>query len=160
MSVRITHNGKETYRKMGTGEKVALEEYLQDFLKKHPTVELIVGSDSHSFNNHTVYVTTLVFRYKKRGAHVVYQKEKVPRINDLFSRLWAEMERSASLALHLRENVGVDISQIDLDYNDDPKFPSFKVRQAAMGYIESLGFNPKTKPFMLPAKGAANFLCR
>ena len=128
-------------------------------MKKHPSVELIVGCDSHSFNNHTIYVTTLVFRYHQRGAHVVYKKEKVSRVNDLFSRLWKEMEKSASLALHLRENYGVNISQIDLDYNDDPKYPSFKVRQAAMGYIESLGFTPKTKPTLLPAKGAANFLC-
>ncbi len=144
---------------MGSGEQVSLDRYLPDFMKKHPRVELIVGSDSHSFNNHTVYVTTLVFRYHQRGAHVVYKKEKVPRVNDLFSRLWKEMEKSASLALHLRENYGVNISQIDLDYNDDPKYPSFKVRQAAMGYIESLGFTPKTKPTLLPAKGAANFLC-
>ncbi len=160
MSVKIQKNGKGKYRKMESGEQVMLDAYLPSFLKKHPTVELIVGCDSHSFNNHTIYVTTLVFRYKQSGAHVVYNKEKVPRINDLFSRLWSEMERSASLALYLREDLGVDISQIDLDYNDDPKYASFKVRQAAMGYIESLGFNPKTKPTLLPAKGAANFLCR
>ena len=159
MSVTVLHNGESKYRKMGSGESITLDQYLPSFIEKNPTVELIVGCDSHNFNNHTVYVTTLVFRYRQRGAHVVYSKEKVPRIQDLWSRLWHEMERSASLALHIRDNHGVDISQIDLDYNDDPKYPSFKVRQAAMGYIESLGFVPRTKPTLLPAKGAANFLC-
>jgi predicted RNase H-related nuclease YkuK (DUF458 family) len=159
MSVKHHHNGHSKYKKMGSGEHITLDHYLPDYLKKHPTVELFIGSDSHSYNNHTVYVTTLVFRYRKRGAHVVYSKERVPRINDLWSRLWDEMERSASLALHLRENHGVSVSQIDLDYNDNPKYPSYKVRQAAMGYIEALGFNPKTKPTMLPATGAADFLC-
>ena len=148
------------FRLMGSGESIHLDHYIPEFLKENPDVELIIGCDSQSIANHTIFVTTVVLRYDQRGAHVIYHKEKLPRNNDLWSRLWSEMERSAGIAVHVRDKIGIQPAQIDLDLNDDPKYASFKVRAAAMGYLESLGFKPRTKPHLLPAKGAANFLCK
>ena len=42
-------------------------------------VEVHVGCDSQNHKRHTVYVTTVVFRFPRSGAHVIYRKEKVPK---------------------------------------------------------------------------------
>jgi predicted RNase H-related nuclease YkuK (DUF458 family) len=58
-------------------------------------------------------------------------------------------------ALYLREN-GIEIDTIDLDYNVDPAHRSNKLVAAAVGYIESLNFNARIKPELLPAAYAAD----
>lgn len=150
---------KVVYNKMGCGSKVQVSDYILSLLNRNPNVELYVGTDSQNYSKHTVYVTTIVFRYKKQGAHVIYKKDKVPKITDMWTRLWAELERSTHLALFIKDKVGVDVDQIDLDYNDNPRYASNKLSKAAVGYVESLGFKAKTKPHLLLATGAANVLC-
>ena len=51
-------------------------------------------------------------------------------------------------------------TRIDLDYNEDPKYPSNKLVKAAVGYVESLGYKAKTKPGLLLATYAADGCCR
>ena len=46
-------------------------------------VEVHVGCDSQNHKRHTVYVTTVVFRFPNNGAHVIYRRERVPKILDL-----------------------------------------------------------------------------
>jgi len=122
-------------------------------------VEVYVGCDSQNYPDSTVYVSTILFRYPNNGAKVIYRKERLPKIIDMWSRLWAELERSIEMAQFLRETCGIRITQIDLDYNSNPSFASNKLCSAAMGYIESLGFSAKTKPNLLMATWAANVLC-
>ncbi len=147
------------FRIMHSGEEVLLKEHIQSIKAHCPEVEIHVGCDSQNYRSYTLYVTTVVLRYPTNGAHVVYLKEKVPRIADLWTKLWGETERSANLALELRDELGIDVEQIDLDYNTDPSFPSHKLLNAASGYITSLGFNSKAKPNLLMAVWAANSLC-
>lgn len=122
-------------------------------------LEVHVGCDSQNYKRHTVYVTTVVFRYPGNGAHVIYRKEKVPKINDLWTKLWGETERSVALATLILEECGLRVKQIDLDYNSDPSYPSQKLISASSGYISSLGFEAKAKPNLLMAAWAANVLC-
>ena len=37
-------------------------------------VEVHVGCDSQNHKRHTVYVTTVVFRFPNNGAHVIYRR--------------------------------------------------------------------------------------
>jgi predicted RNase H-related nuclease YkuK (DUF458 family) len=150
---------KNIYRKMGCGTSVEIDIYTPSILNTNPNIELYIGTDSQNYSSHTVYVTTIVFRYQKQGAHVIYKRDRVPKINDLWTRLWTELERSTTLALFLKNDCGIDIHQIDLDYNENPRFASYKLHKAAVGYVESLGFKAKTKPSLLLATGAANVLC-
>ncbi len=150
---------KVPFRIMHSGKEVDLKEHIFSVKAHCPEVEIHLGCDSQNYRNYTVYVTTVVFRYPTNGAHVIYVKEKVPKINDLWTKLWGELERSAELALELRSEYDIEIEQIDLDYNADPSFPSNKLLQAASGYLSSLGFNAKAKPHLLMAVWAANSLC-
>lgn len=120
---------------------------------------LYVGCDSQNYRNYTVYATTVVFRYPGAGAHVIYRKEKVPRIEDMWTKLWGETERAVALAHLLREEAGVEVQQIDLDFNSDPAHPSNKLLSASAGYIQSLGFQSGAKPDLLMAAWAADALC-
>ena len=104
--------------------------------------------------------TALVFRFPNSGAHVVFKKEKLPRINDMWTKLWGETERSVMYAHWIREKCGVKVKQIDLDFNSDPAYPSNRILGASEGYIRSLGFEPKAKPNLLMAAWAANVLCQ
>ena len=122
-------------------------------------LDVHVGCDSQNYKKYTVYVTTVVFRYPGNGAHVIYRKEKVPKICDLWTKLWGETERSVELALLLLNECKLKVKQIDLDYNSDPNYPSQKLISASSGYIASLGFQAKVKPELLMAVWAANALC-
>ena len=144
---------------MANNRKIATKEYLIEYLKNNPECEIHVGCDSQNYTNKTVYVTTIVIRYPNRGAHVLYYKEKVARIRDLWTRLWNEIERSIATANFIENECGLKVTQIDLDLNEDPDYPSNKVLRAASGYLSSLGFTSKAKPNLLMATWAANSLC-
>ena len=147
------------FRRMGDGREVDLLDYARAMISKHPDLKIIIGSDSQNHSTHTVYVTTLLFRFEKRGAHVIYNKEKVRKNTDLWSRLWGELDRSVTLATLLTNEANIQVDMIDLDFNEDPACESHKVYSAAMGYVESLGFNARGKPQLLMATWAANSLC-
>ncbi|MDR9398780.1 ribonuclease H-like YkuK family protein [Salibacter sp.] len=147
------------FKMMQTKREVELKSYLLSFLADKRDYTIHVGCDSQNFSSKTVYVTTVVVRFQNRGAHVLYKKEVVPKIIDMWTRLWAEIERSVELATYLEEDCGIEVSQVDMDFNEDPQFPSNKVLKAASGYVSSMGFIVKAKPNLLMATWAANVLC-
>ena len=123
-------------------------------------VEDHVGCDSQNHKRHTVYVTTVVFRFPNNGAHVIYRRERVPKILDMWTKLWGETERSVELANLILEECNLRVNQIDLDFNSDSQYASHKLVSASSGYITSLGFKSKVKPDLLMAAWAANVLCQ
>lgn len=148
------------FKKIGGDVVVDLLTYSNEILDKNPTTKVYVGCDSQTYSNKTVYVTTVVFRYENRGAHVIYRREVVPRVKDLWTKLWGELNRAIDVAGYLKFEGKIDIHQIDLDYNTSPKYRSNIVLKAAVGYVESMGYNYAVKPETLIAISAANDLCR
>jgi len=133
-----------------------LAEYVKEYLNKNQSydIKMYLGCDSQN-KQVTTYATTLVFHIEASGCHVIYKKSRVEKINDMWTRLWGEVERSVEVALYLREN-GIEIDTIDLDYNIDPNAGSNKLVKAAVGYVESLGYRARVKPDLLPAVYAAD----
>lgn len=146
------------FKTMGGRERVELGPYVKKIVEQEPNVKIYVGSDSQNYPKKSVYATTVVFRHENNGAHVIYHKESVPQINDMWTRLWGELQRSIDVAGYLRFEWDIPIEQIDLDVNADPEFKSHKVFQAAVGYAQSMGYKTKTKPDLLMATWAANVL--
>ena len=147
------------FRTMNTHQPVDLLMHIKEITSSNPEVNVFVGTDSQNYHQTTVYVSTVVLRYHNNGAHVLYQKEKVKKITDRWTRLWDELNRSIELAGYLRNEGGIHVSQIDLDFNSDPKFFSHKLLPAAMGYVQSMGYRARSKPDLLMATWAANVLC-
>lgn len=148
------------FRLMDSQERVDLHTYVPAFMAAHPECALYVGSDSQNLGRQTVYVTAVVMRFPGMGAHVVYRKERVARISDMWTKLWGETERSVEVACFLRDTCKLNVERIDLDFNSDPDFSSHKLLSASSGYIQSLGFKSAAKPELLMAAWAANVMCQ
>ncbi len=145
------------FKKLTGVENFELALYVSKYLELHKDydVKIYLGCDSQTKANITAYATTLVFHIETSGCHVIYKKETVPVVRDMWNRLWREAELSVETALYLRER-GIEIDTIDLDYNIDPIHNSNKLVKAAVGYVESLGFKARVKPDILPAVYAAD----
>lgn len=148
------------FKRMHNKIHVDVKAYLTQLKAAHPNVKIHVGCDSQNYRNITVYVTTVVVRFPNNGAQVIYKKEVVPKINDMWTRLWSELERSIETAEFIISQCQTPICQIEMDFNESPDFASNKVLKAAGGYVSSLGFTAKAKDDILPAVWAANVLCR
>ena len=151
----FNYKDMEFYKLTG-GKGFELAEYVKEYLEKNKNydIKLYLGCDSQN-RSETTYATTIVFHVADSGCHVIYKKEKLPVIRDMWTRLWGEVERSVEVALYLRNN-GIEVSTIDLDYNIDPMHGSNKLVSAGVGYVESLGFKARVKPDLLPAVYAAD----
>jgi predicted RNase H-related nuclease YkuK (DUF458 family) len=145
------------FRKLTGPPQFELGPYVHDYLKRQEgyDVKIYLGCDSQTKANKTIYATTVVFHVASTGCHVIYKKEEVPVIRDMWTRLWKEAEKSVEVGLYLREH-GIEIDTIDLDYNIDPSHNSNKLVKAAVGYVESLGFKARCKPDLLPGVYAAD----
>ena len=151
---------QDEFRIMNSTSKVGdVFKYMSQMKKDNPDCVIHIGSDSQNYRDTTTYVTAVVFRFPGHGAHVIYRKEKVPKIAVMWTKLWGELERSLNLATAIQEKTSIVIKQIDLDYNNDPDFPSNKLLSAAKGYLNSLGFASRAKPNLLMAAWAADVLC-
>lgn len=147
------------FRSMYDGRSVDVLTHVRQVLDSVRDVEVMVGSDSHNRARHTVYSTAIVLRFRKNGAQVLYRRERAPKVTDLWTRLWGEVERSLDVARSLTEAGRIPVQRIDMDLNSDQRFGSSRLHTAAVGYIRSHGYEPHTKPDMLIATWAANILC-
>ena len=138
------------------GEKINPITYTLKIIEKYPDVKIHVGTDSHSLNDNTRYITAIAYRYKEAGVHYIYSKFNVPKINDIWTRLWKETELSLEIAQKLKDHQKINL-EIDMDYNEDKRFYSNKLVPVAKGWANSLGFKVNIKPFNQIATSAADY---
>lgn len=141
-------------------EKVDLLDYIVEKLREEPNIKIYVGTDSQNYGGYSHYATAVVLRYNQRGGHVLYQKIKVPRIRDHWTRLWNECQYSLDVALWLKENSPIQVEVIELDFNSVKLTESHKLVSATKGYVQSMGFNVRLKPDEMIACKAADHICR
>ncbi len=158
-----------------------LGEYLRKYYIENPNVKFYVGTDSLQNGKYTKYVTTVAMRHPEHtdenghfhygsGVHLVFKKENVTRIRDIFTRLWRETELSYNLANYVHDslkdiwkqplNDNKRIPIVHLDLNEQPKFKSNKVLDASIGYIKGMGFEVHSKPSAWCASVASDWLCK
>lgn len=145
------------FKRLSDLEEVEIGKYVTNYLANNNKVALYVGCDSQNRAITTHYVTTIVMHVGEIGCHVIFKREIVPRIYDMWTRLWNEVEKSVAVALYLKE-AGVEVDNIDLDLSSDAINASNKLVAAATGYVHSLGIAPRIKPDILPAVHAADNL--
>jgi predicted RNase H-related nuclease YkuK (DUF458 family) len=145
--------------KKTNGEKVNVVEHTLAQLKESPTITIHIGTDSQNIGNHTVYSTVIAYRFGNRGVHYIVHKQKLPKINDIWTRLWKEAEMSIETAEWLTNQINVNV-QIDMDYNGDEGYKSNRLISAAKGWANSLGYAVNVKPNNQIATRAADYQCR
>lgn len=150
----------EKYFKLENGELVNVIEHCREVLAQHPNAEILIGTDSQNGKKESVYVTTIVFRYGFRGAHFIYQKIKIPKIKNIFTRLFKECEYSMEIAQYLNDNTSYKIKAIELDFNDFKKTESTPLISGTKGWCESLGYKVMLKSGEMYACKAADHVLR
>lgn len=128
------------------GTKVDIINYSLDIIKNNPEVRIHVGTDSQNIGNLTIYVVVVAYRFGNKGVHYVYYKEKVERINDMWTRLWKEAEKTIELAEWFTKQVSSIKLELDLDYNEDKFYRSNQLISSTKGWAESLGYKVNIKP--------------
>jgi len=141
------------FRRLADKSQIDLATYLKQYIKRNSnnSIRIYVGCDSHVKGEFTTYVSTVVIHVGNTGCHVLYKKEKVEPIRDM----WRKFE----VTQYLRDN-GINIHTIDLDLNHQEQYASNKVVNAAIGYVKSLGIKVRIKPDILPAIAAADNLSK
>lgn len=141
------------------GEKIDdVVGYVQDFIGTNPTCEIYVGADSQNYNTKTNYAVAICMYIRGRGAHIIYAKETLPVVPNLFNRLWGEVERTILIASELRKHIGCPVDT-HFDVNPNEIHRSNIVYRAAVGYAQGAGFPFKVKPYSFAASVAADKLC-
>jgi predicted RNase H-related nuclease YkuK (DUF458 family) len=72
------------YKKLYSGEKVDVIEYVKEYMETHNDVEILIGCDSQNFGNKTIYaiVVALYAVFKKAG---VWAAEKGIEVSGVLS---------------------------------------------------------------------------
>lgn len=146
------------------GEVNALKHTLE-ILRIHPDAKIYVGCDSQNKKRYCIYSTVIAYRYSygesglRKAAGFIYYKENVDKIRDKFTRLWGEVDRSVELAKWLQEN-GIDVYQIDLDFNEDCTAGSNDMVAVGRGYVIGNGFQCSIKPEQQCASRCADHIVK
>lgn len=150
----------EKYFKLENGERVNIVEHCQEVLGKFPNAKILIGCDSQNDKEYSKYSVAVVFRYDLCGAHYIYTNIKVPKIKDVFTRLFKECELSLEVANYISENTSYKIEAIELDYNNFKVTKSTPLISATKGWCESLGYKVILKSGEMIATKAADKKCR
>ena len=148
------------WRKLGTGEKIPLNEYLRDWLKDNEDHKIYVGCDSHNSGNKTTFAVAVVMHNQRKGGHVIYSKLVLPRMSSRYERLWKEVELSVETAQSMIDHGIQKPAYIDVDLNPDPRYQSNTLLRAAVGLIESMGMEARYKTLSPWAISIADTLCK
>jgi predicted RNase H-related nuclease YkuK (DUF458 family) len=143
------------------GTRVDVVPHTLDIIRKNPGVKIHIGSDSQNLAEQTVYVTAIAYRFGNNGVHYIYSKEKVGRINDIWTRLWREAELTIETAEWFTKKANINLKiELDMDYNEDKFYKSNQLVNATRGWAQGLGYKVNTKPNIdMPAARAADYQC-
>lgn len=134
------------------------KQYVKAWLKKNPNAELHIGCDSKVKGSYIKYSVCICLRSVGNGVHEIYSTEILPDKQDLYSRLWNEVNMAVNLARELddtHENI-----RIHVDLNQDPKYFSNRLYEASVGFISSLGYEAIAKPDAWAASSGAHAHCQ
>ena len=148
------------WRKIGTVDKISLNEYIQYWLKDNDDHKIYVGCDSHNSGNKTTFAVAVVMHNQRKGGHVIYSKLILPRMSSRYERLWKEVELSVETAQSMIDSGIQKPDYIDVDLNPDPRYQSNSLLRAAVGLIESMGMEARYKTLSPWAISIADTLCK
>ena len=143
------------------GNKIQnVAEYILEYIKENPNVEINIGTDSFNRKDKTIYSTVICFNHLGNGVHIIYNRIKLDKITDLYSRLWKEIEYTKLIA----DEVAIILNKHDLvlhcDINSNIKFNSNILYNASKGYLSADGYKVEMKPNAWAASYAADYIVK
>jgi predicted RNase H-related nuclease YkuK (DUF458 family) len=174
-----------------SGEHIPnIHEYVLSYVNNvDRETKIIVGCDStENHSQKTNYAITIVFYNEKlrNGAHIVYSTHKVPRIRDVFSRLWNEVVYAHKVAESLDNTLKghyqykfeknyydnstpEKLVEIHVDLNPDRNTrngskvsnnKSNKIYYDVMGWLCGERYKVMSKPYAFCASSVSDRICR
>lgn len=149
-----------------------VKSYLQAWMAEWPLGEIMIGCDSQAHTSHIKYSVTLNMHMIDeggigKGGHIIFANilDTTKSIkNDLYTKLWAEVEYSVMAAQEIdAENLGARII-IHLDYNSKPEKYSNVLYSGGLGYVRGMlpyqNVEVYGKPDAWAASHSADALCK
>ena len=148
---------KITFRTLQGGEVDNIISFVKNWLTDHPKGEIYVGTDSKARGSRVKYSSVICLWDVGHGVWEAYANFWLPRPSDRYTRLWHEVTFSVKVAEKLKELGNI---HVHMDYNSDPKFPSYKLYDAGIGLVNAMGFEGAGKPHAWAATSGANRHCQ
>lgn len=142
------------------GLRVNVVEHTLQVMKDNPFCSVMIGCDSQNNKKNTKYATCIVYRYPNKGAHYIYRIDIVPKIKDMFTRLFKECEFSLDIANYLSKEANIKDITVELDYNNIKITKSTPLVSATRGWVESSGYKCNLKGGLMVATKVADKVCR
>ena len=117
-----------------------------------------IGTDSQVRGDITEFATVIVFLREKKGGFMYIHNDRTRQRMSLKERLLTEVSMSINIAYELcdlLDSHDVDL-EVHADINTNPHFKSNTALSEAMGYILSMGFAFKAKPYAFASTSCAN----
>jgi len=119
--------------------------YLSEYVTDEPSVTIAIGNDSKQRIRKTTYSNTIMLYNHniKNGAHVVFFRESVPKINDIFTRLYKEAEYMNEIGNYLHNELESIYERKDLTLSERRRYKLHLLREEGeyrdvSGYEEEL----------------------
>jgi predicted RNase H-related nuclease YkuK (DUF458 family) len=133
------------FRSLSDHQEVELTTYIADFLRVHPSAELLVGCDSQNHDGATHFAVVVGLHIPGRGARVLYARWTTRLMYDICTRLLEEVRHSVEVAENIRTGIDVTVSWIDIDVNPDARYESNRIFSSAVGLVTGMGYRVRHK---------------
>ena len=91
----------EGFKLFGGTQIPDVGQYVLDYVTKYPDTMVFIGTDSTQLRKQTLYATAIMLYHPGAGAHIIYKRYRLPKIKDLFNRLWNEVEYTKTVAEYI-----------------------------------------------------------
>ena len=147
-------------------ENVSYDKFLTDLLRrKEEGFDFHVGADSQTYSTYIIFVTTICYHHRTKGAAAYYIKQRFPR--EKFPSLRARMQKELFLALEaavaLQELLILSSNGITvhLDIGTNPvKNRTHIFIKEFTNIVKGQGYNVKVKPDSWASSEVADWFTR
>lgn len=132
-------------------DKISYDDFIRDIKDRKNDFKFYVGADSQMYFDHIVFVVTICFHNKFKGAGAYYIKKRVPRkeYESLRARMSKELFLALETAVGLQEKLSLKPSEITvhLDIGSNPnKNKTHIFHKEFVGIVKAQGFEVEIKP--------------
>ena len=121
-------------------------------------IKICVGTDSQVKADEIDFASVIVFLREKKGGFMFIHNRRLRRVMGIKERMITEVSYSVEIAYQLCDLLDQHDVELEVhaDINTDPYFESNVALKEAMGYIRSMGFEVKMKPYAFASSSCAD----
>ena len=121
-------------------------------------IKICIGTDSQVKADEIDFASVIVFLREKKGGFMFIHNRRLRRVTGIKERMITEVSYSVEIAYQLCDLLDQHDVELEVhaDINTDPYFESNVALKEAMGYIRSMGFEVKMKPYAFASSSCAD----